>query len=602
MNARDLLHLRFAEALEPPERITVSEWAARHMVLPRQSNQRSGSVRLTALQSQIADTAASGQFRKVVVRASAQLGKSIVLNALMFHRAMTQGGPMLLVRPDDADIRSYRQTTFLPLIEASPTLRAAFGAGRRAVNSNAQINFPGGHLSFASAYKPSELAGKSVSAVFMDEVDRWPLLAEGWGADLAAKRTASFLRPLIYLCSTPTNETSQIQKHYELAGTKKHFFIPCPHCGEFFELDKKCFHYDTSKDPSTARLVDVDNCGAFIDEAQRMQAVQRGEFRNVSTDGPEKDSVAFAAWEAASSFSSLANIAQASRAQTLEERRSFTNLVLGEVHVSNVAAEVELSVIEQRAEPLPANSLPADTTMVAAGCDLQGDRVEVTFVAQIGRQVAIIDHCVLPGDPTSGATDGLWRDLSVLLGRSFKTLNGNVLEVSATVIDAGWQASFVHRFVATQRALGRAVFPSIGRAGWDRPEIVESGGKTGAYVRNLILGVDNLKLAATRGLMSPDPETCIRIADHLPADFYVGLGAEHLERKIVRGRPKESWVKAHNRVRSEAIDCTAYGIAALRIAQQRGLMARKKNVQNIKTAAAKLAEIGRTVANKGTFH
>ena len=72
----------------------------------------------------------------------------------------------------------------------------------------------------------------------MDEVDKYPGASnkEADPIKLATERTKTFHNKKIYITSTPTLKTGHIWKEKEDADIEKHFFVPCPHCGEYIEL------------------------------------------------------------------------------------------------------------------------------------------------------------------------------------------------------------------------------------------------------------------------------------------------------------------------------------------------------------------------------
>lgn len=88
------------------------------------------------------------------------------------------------------------------------------------------------------ANSPASLASTPIRYLFLDEVDKFPgaTKKEADPVSLAIERTKTFFNRKIFMASTPTLKTGPIWKAKEEADAEKHYFVPCPHCGEFIEL------------------------------------------------------------------------------------------------------------------------------------------------------------------------------------------------------------------------------------------------------------------------------------------------------------------------------------------------------------------------------
>ena len=193
---------------------------------------------------------------------------------------------------------------------------------------------------------------------------------------------------------------------------------------------------------------------------------------------------------------------------------------------------------------------------------MQGNRLEVLFTGfGSNAQKWILDRVVLPGDTSSTP---VWQSLlSLLTTRTFPLEDRRTLPVSMTCIDAGFQTERVIQLVSSLRAKQVRVWPTLGRAGWHLPTIKE-GAKLKNRMRAVIVGVDNLKLAALKSLAVHDPKDNGHVAlpDHLEGDFYQGLTAERLEIRAARnGFSKMTWAKDPS-VRNEPLDIFVLCLAA----------------------------------------
>ena len=148
MNEKSIaLRNMLLSAMAPPARITPADWAEQHLILPRESNAMAGKLRLTRAQKGMCDAAAEPTTRELVLMTSAQCGKTTAIHAILGHAICTDGGPIMLVRPDTADSESYARETLNPLIAASPALRNIMdGPGNVTTKT-----FRGGSLTLAKA-------------------------------------------------------------------------------------------------------------------------------------------------------------------------------------------------------------------------------------------------------------------------------------------------------------------------------------------------------------------------------------------------------------------------------------------------------------------
>ncbi len=552
-NAATILH-PMIEALRPPRRMLPSAWAEASLVLPRESNARAGKLRLTAAQKGMADAAAEPGTRELVLMTSAQCGKTTALHAILGWAACGEGGPLLIVRPDEGDVAAYTRETLDPLISASPALRNIIGATD---NKNLKT-YAGGSIALASSFKASALAGKSIRMALFDELDRaTPVVSSGEGRpeDLVRRRLHTFRKSLLLLASTPTfAQTSRIAANYE-RGDKRLFFVACRHCGEWEPITEARLHVEPGK-PEDARLL-CPQCGALAGESERLRMIETGEWR-ASARG-EPGVVSMHINELASEFSSLQKVAaQVDSAKSLEERKSVCNLVWGLPFEATSEVENDAGELSSRAEPIIA---PYDKRIdhVTAGVDCQGNRLEVMFLGTAANAERwILDRVVIPGD-TSG--EAPWRALGDVLSTTFKLEDKRELPISVTFIDAGFNTENVAKFCAAMRQRQRRIWPSFGRAGWDKPAVKE-GSKVKGLMRGLIIGVDNLKLNTMKSLTIRDGgPNAIHLPAHLDDDFFAQLASERLTVKYVKGYARHQWEKDPT-TRNEALDILVLATAA----------------------------------------
>jgi phage terminase large subunit GpA-like protein len=243
-------------------------------------------------------------------------------------------------------------------------------------------------------------------------------------------------------------------------------------------------------------------------------------------------------------------------AKTPLQKQAFYNTALAEVFDAGTEVELNSSELQQRAEPIAA-PYAANALFVTAGVDVQGNRLECTFLAHHADAThSVLNHLKLLGDSSA---DAVWRDLDVALGTTFTLSNGKTLGVAATAVDSGFSADQVMKFVHSQRRKSRACFAVKGKSGFDQPAL-KWGGRLKGVMKLLLVGVDGVKHAVQKHLaMQTIGPGYIRLPDHLPPEYFEGIASEELRTKIVRGAPQYEYHRTYKQ--NEPLDCLVYAKA-----------------------------------------
>lgn len=239
----------------PPEKLTVSQWAAKKRILSRESSAEAGPWRneRTPYMVEIMDTFNDSRVREVAVVAMSQSAKSeSELNAIGY---MIDQDPAstIYIQPSLEDAKKFSKLRIAPMIRDCPSLRrkVADVKSRDSGNTILQKSFPGGMLTMVGSQSASALASTPARNVIGDEIDRWALSAgsEGDPYDLAVARTTTFYNSFVFAVSTPTIKgISRIEKLFN-GGTQEHWCSKCPSCGEYTKIvfNDIRFEFDTVK-------------------------------------------------------------------------------------------------------------------------------------------------------------------------------------------------------------------------------------------------------------------------------------------------------------------------------------------------------------------
>lgn len=582
----------WVRAFAPPSLIAPSAFAESEIILPSSANAIPGPLRLASYQRELVDSIADDEADIIVMMLSSQVGKSLSLDCQLMHCIACAPAPMLHVSPTSDNGREFVRDRFDPLIGSLPTLRKLIGTGQNTrkgstggANNLSVKSFPGGQLNFASAHKPAELAAKAIKYLFLDEVDRFPATAgiEGEPIDLALKRTTTFKGKgrKVVIVSTPTTRTVSRINRWFSKGDQRRFMVTCreKECGHVGPLMLSNLRWEPGK-PETAYL-SCEVCGVASDEAQRREMIENGEW--VATAKGEPGIRSYHLNELASKFSDMESVArQFEAADTPLKKQAFYNTCLAEVFDAGAEIAFTSSELQQRAEPIVA-PYAANTLVVTAGVDVQGNRLECTFLAHHSDAThTVLNHLKIPGDTSA---DAVWRDLDAALGTVFPLANGKNLTVQATAVDSGFSTDRVVAFVNMQRHKSRACFAVKGRSGFDQPAL-KWGGRLKGTFKLLLVGVDGVKHAVQKHLAMPIVGPgFIRLPGHLGEEYFEGLASEELRTKIVRGAPQYEYHRTYKQ--NEPLDCLVYAMAIAQAVPKQALTPPTLG-PSIKELAAKL--------------
>jgi phage terminase large subunit GpA-like protein len=446
---------RLLEGLRPDSVLSVSEFAEAERVLSSTASAEHGPWRnrrtpyLVAIMDSLSVDSPT-QF--VTFMAGAQVGKTECGNNWIHYVIAHAPGPMLSVLPTVEMAKDNSKTRIDPLIENSRIIQERGlvqpAKARDANNTVLMKGFPGGFLCMTGANSPATLRSKPIKYLNLDEADGYPgdVGGEGDPCELAEARTRTFLNSRkILKTSTPTDElTSRIEPSY-LDGTQETYRVPCPECGERQALIWSQVKW-TDDDPTTARYACI-GCGVLLENYQKKTMLRDGEWVAANPEaGPRHRSfhlsslyspAGWFAWE------DCVRLFLKARAGGQDLLRVFVNTVLGETWKDK--GEVpEWKGLYNRRRRYDLGTVPLAGAMLTAGCDIQGDRLEIEVVAYgEPRRSWSVDYIVLQGDPTKGE---VWEDLAKLLERDFDHECGATMRIERMGLDTGYQSSDAYRF------------------------------------------------------------------------------------------------------------------------------------------------------------
>ncbi len=573
MDAVDRCLDALAGVLEPPPRLTVSEWADTNRRLTSESSPEQGvwDTSRAPYQREMMDALSPySPYERIVLMTSSQIGKTEVLNNFIGYVIDRDPGPVLVVQPRVDDAKSWSKDRLAPMLKATPCLRGRVAdvRTRDAENTVLHKRFTGGHITITGANSAAGLAARPIRYLLLDEVDRFPVSAgtEGDPVNLAVKRTAVFWNRKILMCSTPTTKNASRIETAFLASDQRRYWVPCPLCGDYQVLVFPRLEWPDGK-PEHAQYR-CEHCEGLIPHHKKPWMLANGEWR---PENPDSKIAGF--WiNQLCSFAvpwgdTAAEFLEAKKSP--ETLRAFINTALGELWDDEGQTSSSETELMARCEIYGAD-IPAGVCLLTAGIDVQDDRLEVELVGwgPNGEESWSIDYRVLPGDPSGPQ---VWRDLDTYLLQPWITAGGARLQVYCACIDSGGHhTNSVYRYAAER--FGRRIFAIKGIAGAQPVWPKQASRNTIARHPVWLIGVDSAKATVMARLKITDPQSAGYC--HFPvgrnAEYFEQLLGEFLKTEYRRGAPVRTWLRKRGR-RAEALDCRVYAFAALEALKSMGL-------------------------------
>jgi phage terminase large subunit GpA-like protein len=566
----------FLDALRPPPKLSLSEWADEFGVLSAESSAEAGRWHTIPYQRGMMDAVTDPTIEQVTVLKSARVGYTKILNHVIGYHIHQDPCSIMLVQPTIEDAQGYSKEEISPMLRDTPVLRGLVSEAKAKDGENTilQKMFPGGTLSLVGANSPRGFRRVSRRIVLFDEIDGYPPSAgaEGDQIKLGIRRTEYFWNRKIVAGTTPTvKDGSRGEKLFEQSDQRR-YFVPCPSCGEFQYLKWKNLHWPPGE-PLLAYFVCEKN-GCTIPHSKKRWMVEHGEWR-ATAPGNGKHA-GFHIW-AAYSYSPNAGWGQLA-AEFLEAKgdaeslKTFVNTVLGELWEEEYSAKIGAEGLKARAETYTPGVAPARALVLTAGVDVQDNRLAVSIYGWgQGEESWVVSHMEIYGDPSKPE---IWKQLDDVLLRPWRHELGCEIGIAAAAIDTGGHYTHeVYQYVRERRANKMKVRviaikgqSQKGKIAIGKPKKVDVNfrGQSLKFGVDLYpLGTDTIKSTLYGRLKHNEPGPgYMHFHGDLPDEFFQQITVEKQVTRYVKGFPIREWVKPAGK-RNEALDCLVYAYAAL---------------------------------------
>ena len=547
---------------QPPERISVSDWAEKHYV------HEEGKLRLIPFQRGLLDAFSDPSIEYISFKKSARVGATMSMVIGCVYFAAQDPQRLMMTQPTDDDCKGISTDHVQPAYDRCPQTQALFKSKLATRNTQTHKVFPGGSLKILAAKSPRNLRRHDVDVLMLDEVDGYETTVEGDPIKLAIRRTQNSPRRKIYMASTPVNaETSKICRAFE-DSDKRHYYVPCPHCGshQTLDWDRMCiderFTVDMAledlKDDTWIARMRCKDCDELIDESFKDQMLKQGEW---VAHAPFRGNAGFFINTLYSPFTNASW--QKLVVEYLEAKRSpdtlqtFQNTVLGLEWNSSID-DLDVETIKERKTDVSLHPVPHEVLLITVGVDVQKDRVEITHLGhKENGGILVLSHDKLYGDPTG---EKLWDDLDDKLAEDFLHEDGGQIGIAAVAVDSGNWTQSVYKYCAGRQIKG--IYAIKGVDGEKRQLWTESKIRPGMGAKLYNVSTDDGRKTILQRLAVNDLESpaCIEFSDKLDDEYFKQLLSRYRKLEYVHNSPKFTWLVREGH-RCESIDCFVYGYA-----------------------------------------
>ena len=546
--------------LRPPEQLTVSEWAEKYRMLDSKSSAMPGpwSNDITPYLTGVMDEFNNYETEKIIFVKPTQIGGTEALQNMIGYIVMQDPSPTMIVYPTDTLAKSVSENRLQPMLKATPEIAKKFDEN----SSLLELQFDSMYISLTGSNSPSGLASKPIRFLMMDEVDKYPGASskEADPIKLATERTKTFHNKKIYITSTPTLKTGHIWKEKEAADIEKHFFVPCPHCGEYIEFKFQNIRFPDDEGMSYADRAEFatyvcQECGCLITDNDKHNMLKLGEWRTVRHNTKYVRNVAFWINTLYSPFVRWSDIAKEFliSKDDPEDLQNFVNSWLAEAW-EDTKLKTSAELVLERQTELPAYVVPQWTKLLTAGVDVQENSLYWSIRAW---GEFLTSQNIAHGQSLS------FEEIDRIMNMQYMTEEGDPMVVNLCLIDSGDQTDIVYDFCALHSDYALPVKGSSHAQLSHYKLSMVNKTDSRAYGMQLVL-VDGgrYKDMIAGSMQRPNGKGSWMVYSGCDMEYATQVTAEHKVNVKTPGGTKQVWQKKSSHADNHYLDAEVYALAA----------------------------------------
>lgn len=548
------------QLLNPPEQITVSEWAEQYRILDSKSAAMPGpwSNDVTPYLVGVMDEFNNYETEEIIFVKPTQIGGTEALQNMIGYIVAQDPAPTMIVYPTEILAKSISENRLQPMLKATPEIAKKFDEN----SSLLELQFDGMYLSLVGSNSPSGLASKPIRFLMMDEVDKYPGAStkEADPIKLARERTKTFHNKKIYITSTPTLKTGHIWKAKESADIEKHYFMPCPHCGEYIEFKFQNIRFPDNEGMSYADRAEFatyvcQECGCVISDNDKHNMLRLGEWRIVRHNTKYVRTVAFWINTLYSPFVRWADIAKEFllSKDDPEDFQNFVNSWLAEPW-EDTKLRTSAELVLERQTDLPALVVPSWAKMLTGGVDVQETSLYWTIRAWGD---FFTSQNIAHGQALS------FEEIDRIMNIEYRTEDGDAAVVNLCLIDSGDQTDMVYDFCAyhSEWALPVKGASHAQLSHYKLSKINREGSSANGMTLVLVDG-DKYKDMIAGRMQKPNGRGSWMVHADCDMEYATQVTNEHKVNVKSGGQVRQIWKPKYSHADNHFLDTEVYAMAA----------------------------------------
>lgn len=434
---------RAVEELRPRPRLPASQWAERNRILPP-GNAIPGPWRnrVTPYLTEIMDAVTEGDAEKIIFVKPTQVGGTSAMENVLGALICQDPGPAMIVYPSDELGERIVEAKLEPMIKSCQALSELY---QEKESKKLQLKFRDMTVYLTGANSPADVSSLNIRYLFLDEVDKYPGASkkESDPVSLAIERTKTYTtNRKIFMASTPTVKTGRIWREKEAAEQERHYFVPCPHCGQYVELVMSQLRwpgkdeFPDNRDRADRAAYICQKCSGIITDRDKGPMLQAGRWQTVRGVSKGARSVAYWISTLYSPFTRFSEIAM-EKMQTRgdqERAQNFANSWAAEPW-EQAAVKTSADLVLARRTDVPEWVLPEWTRLLTGGIDVQEGSFYWTIRAW-GKEMT--SQNVAHGQAAS------FQEVARVMNLPYAKASGEQMLVNLALIDSGDQTDMVY--------------------------------------------------------------------------------------------------------------------------------------------------------------
>lgn len=582
--------LTAVEILRPRERLPVSRWAETNRILP-DGNAIPGPWRnaVTPYLVEIMDTFDDDTVEKIIFIKPTQVGGTSAMENMVGSAIDQAPGPAMIVYPSDDLAERTVDAKLEPMILQCKPLAKKYWKNS---SKKLQLKFDNMTVYLNGANSPADLASTNIRYLFLDEVDKYPGASkkEADPVSLAIERTKTYTtNRKIFMASTPTLRTGHIWKAKEEADAEKHYFVPCPHCGEYIELKFAQIKWpskDDVKDNAERAEMAVyvcqnPACACVITDQDKGKMLAAGRWQTVRQSTEHPKSVAYWINTLYSPFTRFSEIAREfmRSKDDPELLQNFTNSWLAEPW-EDTKLTTNADLVRERQTDVPEWVLPEWTKLVTGGIDVQENCLYWTIRAWGDFMTS---QNVAHGQALSMA------EVERVMNTEFSMPSGEKVMVELALMDSGDQTDAVYEFCLINSDWVRPCKGVANLQGHYRISTVDKAGSRANGMQLVLVDGGKYKDMIAARMRKPNGTGAWMVHSDCDQDYAEQVTAEHKVTERAKGKAVQHWALKTTHADNHYLDCEVYAAAAADVLEVRSLFLRDQpdeKAQEIKKRTA----------------